>query len=70
MGDFVFCPPPLHCEGLVHHRPQCAVDMVSALAHTPRSMKVLSPCVGINAPERAAREMEMPWESVGDYYSQ
>ena len=37
------------------------------MRQAPRPVKIISPCVGINAPERAAREMEMPWESCGDY---
>ena len=66
-APFRFQTPPLECDGLVHSRPQWVLDFLPHLANPPRPVKVLSPCVGVNAPERAVRELEFPWESVGDY---
>lgn len=57
-----------HCH-LVHNAPAWAAPLRDHLSHCARPVKVLSPCVGVNAPERAAREMGMPWESTGDFDS-
>ena len=32
-----------------------------------RAVKVLSPCVGLDAPRRSAEELGCVWESTGDY---
>lgn len=36
----------------------------SLLRGFPREIVVCSPCVGLNAPERAALELQVPWRSV------
>jgi len=41
--------------------------MVPIFSGMRRPVRVLSPCVGLNAPERAAREMKVQWQSVGDW---
>lgn len=51
----------------VNHDAAWAAPFRSALAHAPRAIRVLSPCVGLNSPARAAAEMGMPWESSGDW---
>lgn len=58
---------PLQADQMVYDRPPWAVDFIPQLARAPRPVRVLSPCVGVNAPERAARELEFPWQSAGDY---
>ena len=35
--------------------------------HGPRPVRILSPCVGLDAPKRAAKELQMRWQSTGDY---
>ena len=67
MAGSPFRPPPLHCEELVHNRPFWVEEFLPQLVDAPRPVKVLSPCVGLNAPERAARELEVPWQTTGDY---
>ena len=52
---------------LVFERPDWAASLKDALSQVPRPVRVISPCVGLNAPERAARELQMPWESTGDF---
>ena len=47
--------------------PAWAVDLRPFLANSSRPIKVLHPCAGLNAPERAARELQMRWVSSGDY---
>ena len=32
-----------------------------------RPLRVLSPCAGLDAPQRAAKEMGLAWESMGDF---
>ena len=44
-----------------------ASPLKDALGLAPRPIRVISPCVGLNAPERASRELGMPWKSTGDY---
>lgn len=44
-----------------------AKELRPFLVHASRKIRVLHPCAGINAPERAARELAMPWVSTGDY---
>jgi len=67
VGSSAFRPPPLYCEGLVHDRPFWVEEFLPQLAGAPRPVRVLSPCVGLNAPERAARELQVPWQTTGDY---
>ena len=59
--------PPLDSATATFSEAPWAESFVAAMRQAPRPVKIISPCVGINAPERAAREMEMPWESCGDY---
>ena len=40
---------------------------LSALRVRGRALKVISPCVGIDAPQRACRELGVEWESAGDF---
>ena len=51
----------------VFSNPAWSQDLRLPLSGAPRAVKVLSPCCGLNAPERAARELLFPWESVGDW---
>ena len=61
-------PPPLDSNGATFASPAWAASFARELKEqSARAVRVLSPCVGLNAPERAAREMAVPWESAGDY---
>ena len=51
----------------VSHRPPWFSSLKDVLSHAPRAVRIISPCAGLNAPERAARELEIPWQSTGDY---
>ena len=67
MLPFVFRAPPLHADTDVYHEPHWSDQFRHLLSQAQRPVKVISPCAGLNAPERAAREMQMPWQSLGDY---
>ena len=61
-------PPPLGIDdGVVLADPLWARECRAALSDAPRAVKVLSPCAGLNSPERAAREMGLSWETAGDW---
>lgn len=62
-----FQAPPLDCESPVFDQPWWARTGISLLNGFPKEIKVCSPCVGLNAPERAARELQVPWKSVDVY---
>ena len=67
MEVFEFRPPPLDVETAVFPKPHWAEPFAKFLHLAARPVRVISPCAGVNGPERAAREMEMPWRSVGDF---
>lgn len=63
----VFVPPPLDAHGPVFEAPSWAKMGRHLLDGFPREIRVCSPCVGLNAPERAAMELRVPWKSVDVY---
>ena len=67
MGETIFVPPPLDVDAVIFPQPSWAQPFAPYLSSSPRPVRVISPCVGVNAPERAAREMGMAWHSCGDY---
>eukprot|EP00972_Heterocapsa_arctica_P101427 14946307-Heterocapsa_arctica.AAC.1 len=67
MDVFEFRPPPLEVDGVIFPKPQWAEPFAKFMRLAVRPVRVISPCTGVNGPERAAREMEMPWKSVGDF---
>ena len=66
-SDFEFQPPPLDVDAPTFARPQWAHGKALLLQKSLRPVRVISPCTGLNAPERASREMGMDWVSAGDY---
>ena len=52
---------------LVYEDAEWARQCRRALQDVPRPVKVLSPCAGLNSPERAARELGFPWQTAGDW---
>jgi site-specific DNA-cytosine methylase len=52
---------------IVFEDPEWARCFRQGLASAVRPVRVMHPCAGVNAPERAAREMGMPWVSTGDW---
>jgi hypothetical protein len=54
-------------EPVVFEDAEWAKEMKPQMLLAPRPVRVLHPCAGLNAPERAAREMCMPWVSTGDF---
>jgi hypothetical protein len=64
---FTFRPPPLDSDAAIFQNPQWAEPFAKFLRHAARPVRVISPCAGVNGPERAAREMQMPWQSLGDF---
>jgi site-specific DNA-cytosine methylase len=61
-----FQAPPLNPQGVVYDSPAWASKGAALLQQTPwdQPVRVASPCAGLNAPDRAARELRCPWESV------
>ena len=69
-GQFVVSPPALDAVGgsVVFEKPQWAAEFAHEFrGRVPRAIKIMHPCAGLNALERAAREMEFPWASSGDF---
>ena len=62
-----FIAPPLDVHTATYEATQWAEPFSKFLRLSGRPCRVVSPCAGVNSPERAAREMQMPWVSVGDY---
>ena len=66
-SDFEFQPSPLDVDAPTFTQPQWARGKALLLQKSLRPVRVISPCTGLNAPERASREMGMDWVSAGDY---
>eukprot|EP00974_Lingulodinium_polyedra_P042573 4087392-Lingulodinium_polyedra.AAC.1 len=61
------CGHPTGMASMVDPAARWAASFVPLLANAKRPVRILSPCAGLNAPERAARELGMAWSSVGDW---
>ena len=51
----------------VFEDPPWTVPSRGLLDLAPRAVRILSPCVGLDAPKRAAKELKVKWESTGDF---
>ena len=51
----------------VFEDPPWTVPFRGLFDHAPRAVRILSPCVGLDAPKRAAKELKVKWESTGDF---
>ena len=62
-----FVPPPLDADAATFEDPSWAAPFQPYVSRAKRPVRVLAPCVGIDAPQRAAHELRVPWKNVASY---